>query len=88
MTEFDEASCRQVYIMYQNIKRFRIERGMSVKEFADIMGVSMKKLLLVEACADAECLNIINVSRLCDHFGFSIDDIFSEDFFEIINSHF
>lgn len=78
--ELNESAGRRIFRIYENIKKLRISRGMPVKTFAKMMGVSENKLILAEACVDTECLDLGNVARLCDCFSMTIDDLASENF--------
>lgn len=76
----NETAGNRVFTMYRNVKRIRTHYGLSVKVLADIMGVSEMTLLLAEACADTEYLDLGHITRLCDYFGIEIDEMLSEDF--------
>lgn len=77
---FSKQAEKRVFITYRNIKKLRVQNGMSVKTLAKIMGVSKLKLILAEACINTEYLEVKHISRMCDYFNITLDDIASENF--------
>lgn len=78
----NESAGRKIFAVCQNIKKLRIHHGMSVKELAKVMGIQENKLILTEACAYTDCLDIRHIARLCDYFHIEMDEILSENLFK------
>jgi len=56
------------------------EHGLQKKEMAEILGVSVSTYRKMERCEETVRLHCGMVSRICDHFQVSADDILMKDF--------
>ena len=75
MNEWDINFCN-------NLGHLRRMHGMAKKEMAEILGVSVATYRKMERCQEAVRLNCVMVSRICNHFKVSGDDLLMENMSE------
>ena len=67
--------------MYRNIKFLREKHGLTLKELAEIMEISEKKLIGAESCADVGYLYDKHLRNICIYFNVSADTLLNEKFY-------
>ena len=64
----------------KNLFCLRLVYGLTKKEMAEIIGVSVSTYWKIERCEDSVRLHCGMVSRVRDHFRISADDLLTKDF--------
>lgn len=68
--------CEEIWNLHRNIRRLRIEHGLSLAQMAEIAGISEKRMAAVEACEESGLLRVNDVWRICCNFQVSLDRLF------------
>ena len=69
-----------IFTFYRNVKRLSEHLGLSTKEFADIIEISEKKLILSEECTDVGYFYDIHINNIYDNFHVMPSELFDKDF--------
>lgn len=63
----------------QNLRHLRKVHGMTQKEMAQILGISVKRLSKMDNCDPHVRINTAHLCRVCDYFHLSSDEILFEN---------
>ena len=68
----------QVFTMHKNIKYLREKNELTIKQMAEIMKISEKKLIRAESCTDTGCFYAKHITNACIYFNVSADVLMNE----------
>lgn len=58
----------QIFTMYRNIKYLREKNNLTIKQMAEIIEISEKKLMQAESCTDIGCFYDKHIRNACLYF--------------------
>ena len=67
---------KQIFIMYKNVKFLREKNELTIKQLAEIIGISEKKLIQAESCTDAGYFYDKHIRNICLYFKVNADILF------------
>lgn len=70
----------------QNLRHLRQVYGLTQREMAEILGVSVSTYGKIERCDPSVRTKSGHICRLCDHFQISPDEILEENWPEMLSS--
>ena len=79
-SNLDSQLTEKIFTFYRNVKHLREQHGLSTKEFADIIEISEKKLILSEACTGVGYFYDVHIKNIYDHFHVKPSELFEGTF--------
>lgn len=72
----------EIYEIHRNVKKLREKHGLTTKQFAKIIDIKEKKLMLSETCTEVNCFYAHHIKNICDRFKIKVDDLFKKDLYQ------
>ena len=77
-TDISSEIKEQIFTMYKNVKFLREKNELTIKQLAETIGISKKKLVQAESCADVGYLYDKHIKNICLYFKVSADVLLKE----------
>lgn len=74
----DSVIREQIFTFYKNVKYLREKNNLTIKQMAEIIDISEKRLMQAECCVHARCLSVKHLRNICLYFKMSADTLMED----------